>query len=169
MKNLIIINGAMGCGKTTASKTLMKYLPRSVMLDGDWCWYMDPFRVTETTKTVVLDNIIYMLKNYMLCGEFENIIFCWVLNDESVIDRIKSEIERLGFDIYVFTLICGEAELERRLLKDVKSGARTDDVIKRALSYLRFYDNMDTEKIYADNLSAAETALYIADRVGYIV
>ena len=34
MKNLYIIGGTMGVGKTTVSRLLMKKLPNSVFLDG---------------------------------------------------------------------------------------------------------------------------------------
>jgi broad-specificity NMP kinase len=50
MKNLIFINGTMGVGKTTTSLELKKILPKCVFLDGDWCWDMSPFIVTEETK-----------------------------------------------------------------------------------------------------------------------
>lgn len=42
-KHCILINGTMGVGKTTVCKELMKLLPASVFLDGDWCWYSHPF------------------------------------------------------------------------------------------------------------------------------
>ena len=49
-KHCILINGTMGVGKTTVCKELMKLLPASVFLDGDWCWYSHPFTVTEQTR-----------------------------------------------------------------------------------------------------------------------
>jgi len=35
MKNLIIVGGTMGVGKTAACRELQKTLPRNVFLDGD--------------------------------------------------------------------------------------------------------------------------------------
>ena len=43
MKHLYLIGGTMGVGKTTAGKCLKAMLERSVFLDGDWCWDMNPF------------------------------------------------------------------------------------------------------------------------------
>ena len=57
MKNLYLIGGTMGVGKTTACRILKGLLPRAVFLDGDWCWDADPFVVTEETKGMVTDNI----------------------------------------------------------------------------------------------------------------
>lgn len=36
MKNLYIIGGTMGVGKTAVSQQLKSDLPNSVFLDGDW-------------------------------------------------------------------------------------------------------------------------------------
>ena len=38
MKTIYLIGGTMGVGKTTVSQQLKKELPKSVFLDGDWCW-----------------------------------------------------------------------------------------------------------------------------------
>ena len=64
-KHCILINGTMGVGKTTVCKELRKLLPASVFLDGDWCWYSHPFTVTEQTKQVVMENIGFMLQNFL--------------------------------------------------------------------------------------------------------
>lgn len=37
MKNLFLIGGTMGIGKSTVSGCLKHKLPNSVFLDGDWC------------------------------------------------------------------------------------------------------------------------------------
>ena len=57
MKNLFIIGGTMGVGKTAVSQQLKSDLPNSVFLDGDWCWDANPFHVTTETKAMVTDNI----------------------------------------------------------------------------------------------------------------
>ena len=61
MKNLYLIGGTMGVGKTTVCRILKQQLPDAVFLDGDWCWDADPFVVTEETKAMVLQNICFML------------------------------------------------------------------------------------------------------------
>lgn len=86
MKNLYLIGGAMGVGKTTVCRRLKKDLPNSVFLDGDWCWDADPFLITEETKAMVMDNICFLLNNFLRCSAYENIIFCWVMHEQSIID-----------------------------------------------------------------------------------
>ncbi len=57
MKTLIVLNGPMGVGKTTVGKELCRRLTPSIFLDGDWCWNLHPFSVTDATKALVMDNI----------------------------------------------------------------------------------------------------------------
>ena len=57
MKNLYIIGGTMGVGKTTVCQRLKRDLKNSVFLDGDWCWDARLFQVTEERKVMVIDNI----------------------------------------------------------------------------------------------------------------
>lgn len=47
----------MGAGKTAVGTALSQLLPRSAFLDGDWCWTLRPFTVTDETKVMALDNI----------------------------------------------------------------------------------------------------------------
>lgn len=77
MKTLYLIGGTMGVGKTSACRALQQLLPNSVFLDGDWCWNIHPFQVTEETKALVLDNICYLLNRFLRCSLVESVIFCW--------------------------------------------------------------------------------------------
>lgn len=85
MKTLYLIGGTMGVGKTTVCKELKKELKNSVFLDGDWCWDADPFQVTEETKAMVLRNICYMLNSFIHCSAYDNVIFCWVMHEQSLL------------------------------------------------------------------------------------
>lgn len=66
MKMLLLVGGTMGVGKTATCQILKGMLDRCVFLDGDWCWDMHPFQVTETTKRMVEENICFLLTNF--CG-----------------------------------------------------------------------------------------------------
>lgn len=78
----------MGVGKTSTCQILKTKLPDSVFLDGDWCWDMHPFQVTLETKRVVLENITFLLNNFIHCSAYENIIYCWVIHEQGIIDNI---------------------------------------------------------------------------------
>ena len=79
MKTLIVLNGPMGVGKTTVGKELCRRLAPSIFLDGDWCWDLHPFSVTDATKALVMDNIRALLRRDLDCPEVDYVVFVWVL------------------------------------------------------------------------------------------
>ena len=93
MKNLYLIGGTMGVGKTTVSQQLKKLLPRAVFLDGDWCWDADPFQVTGETKEMVMDNICHVLNNFLRCPAYENVIFCWVMDRGEILEELLGRLD----------------------------------------------------------------------------
>ena len=132
-KRLCLIGGPMGVGKTTAGQLLKIKLDNCVFLDGDWCWDMKPFQVTPETKKMVIENICFLLNNFIRCPAYENIIFCWVNTENCSIIKIS--------------LICTEKTFRERLEKDVADGVRKSDVIARGLAYLPLYSKVGSVKI----------------------
>ncbi|GAA0758081.1 AAA family ATPase [Clostridium sartagoforme] len=166
MKNLIFINGTMGVGKTTISKELQKLLPNCIFLDGDWCWDMSPFIVTDETKKMVLDNISHLLNNFISCSEYKNIIFCWVMHEESILDDVLSRLNKDDCIIHKFSIVCSEQTLISRITKDINQGVRENDVIERSVPRLKNYFQMDTQKIDVNHISAKEAAEKIYKLIG---
>lgn len=164
MKRLYIINGTMGVGKTAVCRELQKLLPDNVFLDGDWCWDMSPFKVTDETKTMVMGNITYLLNSFLKCSECNNIIFCWVLHEQVIIDELLSKLDRETCEVKIFSLVAGKQALKQRLEKDVADGIRKPDVIERSIARIPLYDKLKTEKIATDSISAKEAAKMIASR-----
>lgn len=165
MKRLILIGGTMGAGKTAASLALARILPNNVFLDGDWCWRMSPFTVTDETKAMVMDNITYLLSNFLRCDCIENVIFCWVMHEQAIIDGILSRLPLDGVSVFSFSLVPSESALRERLLRDVIIGLRTEDVIERSVPRLSLYERLDTMKIDTTALSPEETAEKIKEMV----
>src|ERR1043166_2685790 len=61
---------------------------RNTLRDGDWCWEMRPFVVTEETTAMVRGNIIHLLNSFLACSEFEHVIFCWVMHTQEILDDL---------------------------------------------------------------------------------
>lgn len=158
MKRLYFIGGPMGVGKTTVSRILRDKLPDSVFLDGDWCWDMSPFQVTEETKKLVIDNICCLLGNFLRCTVFENIIFCWVLHEQRTIDEILSRLDLTGCEVKNISLVCRQDVLAARLKKDVAEGKRSADIVERSLSRLSMYRALCTVKLDVSDISPKEAA-----------
>lgn len=147
MKTLYLIGGTMGVGKTTVSQQLKQDLPNSIFLDGDWCWDASPFQVTEETKAMVTDNICYLLNNFLHCSAYENVIFCWVMHQQAIIDSIVEKLDTQNCDVKCISLIADESNLRKRLTKDVEKAIRAEDVIKRSVARIPMYLTLNTIKI----------------------
>lgn len=165
MKKLIMIGGTMGVGKTTISQLLKKELNHSVMLDGDWCWDMHPFIVNDETKKMVMDNIVYQLQSFVHCSVIENIIFCWVLHDQSIIDEICQRLDTSDCQVYPISLLCHESVLRQHLQKDIDLKIRDESVIERSIERMNHYHTLLTYKIDISSLSQKEILQSILDYI----
>lgn len=103
----------MGTGKTTICKILYKKLNNSVWLDGDWCWMMNPFKVTEENKRMAEDNITYLLNNFLENPDFEYVIFSWVMHNENIFDVLLEKLQKNEFQRYKISLVCSPEELKK--------------------------------------------------------
>ena len=164
MKTLYLIGGTMGVGKTAVSQQLKKDLPNSVFLDGDWCWDASPFQVTEETKAMVTDNICYLLNNFLRCSAYENIIFCWVMHEQFIIDSIVERLNIENCNIKCISLMTDEATLRNRLEADVIAGMRTEDVIEKSIARISKYQSLNTIKIDTVN----KTIQQVTDEIIHI-
>ena len=158
MKTLYLVGGTMGVGKTTVCRRLKVLLPNSVFLDGDWCWDMHPFQITEETKAMVLDNICHLLYNFLGCSAFQNIIFCWVLHEQSILDSILVRLDLKDCSVKSVSLVCDAAHLTARLQRDVERGIRMPDVIGRSLSRVPLYEGLSTVKVDVSEMTAEQAA-----------
>lgn len=147
MKNLYLIGGTMGVGKTTVCQRLKSVLPNSVFLDGDWCWDASPFQVTKETKKMVLDNICFLLNNFLHCSVYDNVIFCWVMHEQSIINSILEKLDISKCRVIKVSLIADEINLRKRLTFDIANGIRTADVVDRSIARISMYQALDTIKI----------------------
>lgn len=161
-KELIIINGPMGVGKSAVAQELSHILGRSVWLDGDWCWKMDPFLADEESRRMVEDNIIHLLRNFLAHSAFEHVIFSWVIPDEKIFAILLDGLEGSAFRLHKITLLASEQALAQRIGRDMDAGRRDEGALARSLDYLSRYPGMDTEQIDTDGLTPAAVAEKIA-------
>ncbi len=157
-KRLYLIGGAMGVGKTSVCKILNGKLAGSVFLDGDWCWNADPFIVTDETEEMVMDNVTHLLNNFISCTAYKNIIFCWVMNRQEIIDGLLELLNTGGCEVVKISLVCSEETLRERLAGDIRNKLRTADITERSVKRLPDYDYLDTEIIDTTDKTPEEVA-----------
>jgi broad-specificity NMP kinase len=165
VKKLIIINGTMGVGKSTVCKILLDSLKPSVYLDGDWCWNMNPFVISEENRKMVINNITHLLNSYLNNSSYEYIIFCWVIHQENIFEQLLEPLNNCDFELYKISLVCSETALKNRLEIDVQNRIRKTDVIDRSVQRLELYNNMDTIKIDVSDVDPKQTAIEIVELI----
>ena len=165
MKKLIMINGTMGVGKSTVSNILFKMLNNSAYLDGDWCWNMNPFVVSDENKEMVINNISYLLKSYLNNSGYKYIILCWVIQDEAIFKQILDKLNGFDFELHKISLVCSEESLKNRLNIDVENGIRKTEIISRSIERISLYEKMDTVKIDVSNITPQDAAKKICAMV----
>lgn len=166
MKRLLFVNGPMGVGKTAVCQELLRSLQPSAYLDGDWCWKMAPFLVTEETKAMVCDNIVLVLSRFLASSALDHIIFGWVMHRSEIARSILERLELEDVEVRQFTLLCSEDTLRRRLMEDIRTGLRSMDALERSAAYLPLYEEQSTVKIVTDRLSPSEVARLIVEQLG---
>jgi len=158
MKKLIMVGGPMGAGKTTLSNILYKKLPNSVMLDGDWCWKINPFTVNEENKNMVMKNIQFMLNSFIDNSQIEYIVFCWVMDEQSIIDDITSGLNLDNVEITPVSLLPSIKKLTSNIQTDITADKRKSEDLQRSIARLIKFQKLSTIKYDSSDKPLEEIA-----------
>lgn len=113
-KKLILISGSPCVGKSAVGERLFESYDNSAYLDGDWCWCVHPFSVTDRRLRNGDRSMSFVLSNY-LDSCFEYVFFTSVvLTDPGIRQGILNGITAGDFRIIAFTLTCSEETLKKR-------------------------------------------------------
>ena len=113
-KKLILISGSPCVGKTAVGTQLFESYDNSAYLDGDWCWCVHPFSVTDPRLRNGDKSMSFILSNY-LDLDFETVFFTSVvLTDARIREGILNGITSKDYTIIGFTLTCSEETLKKR-------------------------------------------------------
>ncbi|MFT8879393.1 MAG: AAA family ATPase [Oenococcus sp.] len=157
-KRLIFIGGPMGVGKTTLGQYLVEQkLNNAVFLDGDWCWYMSPWNFNDENKQMVIKNIRYLLSSFVSNSQLENIVFVWVMHQQTIVDDILAGVSG-DYDFFSFSLVPSEAELKHRFTKDIRADIRDPAALKGAIERIPMYRHVHSIKIDVANHEYPEIA-----------
>lgn len=113
-KKLILISGSPCVGKTAVGMRLFESYDNSAYLDGDWCWCVHPFSVTDSRLRNGDRSMSFVLSNY-LDSDFEYVFFTSVvLTDPMIRERILKGITTKNYEVISFMLTCSEETLKKR-------------------------------------------------------
>ena len=105
---------------------------------------------------MVMQNICYLLNSFLHCTAYENVIFCWVMHEQSIINRITDALDTSRCRIVRISLLTDEPTLRRRLSSDVAQGIRTADVVDRSAARINMYQALNTIKVDTRNKTVQE-------------
>lgn len=166
MKQLIVIIGPNGVGKTTTAKKIVEQYEKVAYVDSDWCRVMNPFAFTESTKETIADNIYCLLRNYLFCSDVNQVVFTYAWHGErkaiyeKVMEKLKNE--PIEFKLTIIILKCSKDENIKRAILDGRDETR----IKRGMDMtFSFYDNFDYPCIDTTNMTPTAVAQQIVHLV----
>ncbi|MBR5266204.1 MAG: AAA family ATPase [Clostridia bacterium] len=154
---VIIINGPMGVGKTTVGKYIADTYAGTAFIDGDWCMDIHPFVGNRETKTMAVDNILHLIRNYQKCSVCKMVVLAWLMDDDWVYKAITDGIADMGLTANSVTLICRKDELISRWKNDTKCEWRTDDWLDMSIRSLTYFSSRDN-CIDTTDLSVSQVA-----------
>ncbi len=165
VKTLVMITGPMGVGKTTSGKLLSDKLGRTAFIDGDWCMDIHPFVGNKETIDMAINNILFMINNYVRCSECDHIVLSWVMS-EKTIDKISNALKDVDVNIHKVTLTCNKDALLDRWCKDTTTEWRTDEWLQESMKSLQDYGSRkDTIIIDTSALSLNDVADVLKNRL----
>ena len=113
-KKLILISGSPCVDKTAVGMRLFESYDNSAYLDGDWCWCVHPFSVTDSRLRNGDRSMSFVLSNY-LDSDFEYVFFTSVvLTDPMIRERILKGITAKNYEVISVMLTCSEETLKKR-------------------------------------------------------
>lgn len=104
LKTLFILSGEDSVKKTETCESLKATLPNSVYLNGKWCWNADPMVDNSETRYMVLQNICFLLNQFLVCPVYDNIIFGWVFDQKHTIESILGSLDKQDCTIHLIHL-----------------------------------------------------------------
>lgn len=162
MKQLIVIIGPNGVGKSTSARNIVSQCDKCAYVDSDWCRVMNPFEFTKITKKIVTENIYCLLRNYLTCEEIDTVVFTYGWHGErkeiyeKVIDKLKND--GIEFDEKIVVLKCSMEENIRRAMEDGRDMNRIKRGIEMTFS---FYDKYDYPCIDTTEIEPSKVAKQI--------
>lgn len=121
---IIIVNGAIGCGKTSVSWALLRHFERAAMIDGDFMAAVEPFSIFEQSNLEYAYRSIAQQLYFHLENGYQNLIINYVLETPGELHKMKTLLGNSGLPIYSFLLTC-EKEVREARIRD-RASANTD-------------------------------------------
>lgn len=166
MKQLVVIIGPNGVGKSTTAKKFVERCMNSAYVDSDWCRVMNPFEFTEITKQTIAENIFCLLRNYLTCDAVNTVVFTYGWHGarkaiyENVIQKLKEDY--IDFKEAIIILKCSRDENMKRAIADGRDEERIKIGMEMTFS---LYDKYNYPVINTTDMTPLQVVEKISDLV----
>jgi len=111
MKNLVMITGPAGVGKTSVCKELFRSISGCAWLDADWCWMVNPYPgKTPEQKRYAEEAFAHILNGYFEDDNTKTILFSWLMPHDFMFDLVTSRLKDKDYELHKISLICSDRE-----------------------------------------------------------
>ena len=159
MKQLIVIIGPNGVGKSTTAKKMVELYEHVAYVDSDWCRVMNPFSFTESTKETIAENIFCLLRNYLSCSDVNKAVFthAWHGERRAIFEKVMENLKKepTEFKHTIIILKCSKEENRKRAIQDGRDESRINRGLEMTFS---FYNNLDYPCMDTTNMTPTEVA-----------
>jgi len=136
-------------------------MDKSIWLDADWCWMMNPICFTDENINMIESNTLFLLRNYLNNTFYQNVIFSWVIDKEVVFKRFLSKLKDIDYKLVIVTITCLEEELKKRL----RQRGIEDEIFLDSIINSNLYDEMKSKKIDNTYNSIEESVNKVLDAI----
>ena len=112
---IVIINGALGVGKTEVSWKLIEHFDQAIMLDGDYLGAVHPSEIYDEPRIEYLYQTIGHVVAWHVDHGYHNFVVNYVFETPESLSKLRQMLSAYDDVTYAFRLTCSEAEMERRL------------------------------------------------------
>ncbi|HFB52623.1 MAG TPA: hypothetical protein ENJ48_02905, partial [Anaerolineae bacterium] len=127
---IILLNGALGVGKTETSWALLEKFDRAVMLDGDYLGAVHPFEIHDAARVEYLHRTLIHLIQFHRQNGYRNFVINYVFEKPETLARLRRKLIELDDRVRVYRLVCDAAEHARRVR--ARGGNRLEWELARA-------------------------------------
>lgn len=115
-KQLVVVFGPAGVGKSATCSLLLGRLDGAVWLDADWLWMMNPFVVDDENKRMIERNIRSVLGSYFDNPNVRIVVLSWVVHEPAILEMILRWVADRDVRYQAIGLTCDEPALRMRLM-----------------------------------------------------
>jgi chloramphenicol 3-O-phosphotransferase len=112
---IIVINGALGVGKSSVAEQLHYKFEKSVHLEGDSIGNVQPFEIYDEVRLNHLYRTMELLIGFHQRNDYHNFVINYVFESSESLHELLELLRPLDPSIHCYWLTCDEEEQAKRI------------------------------------------------------